>query len=274
MELIIEAGGTSSSFYTLKGNNISEYNSSGFNPNSHTWAEFNHLLSGVPDTDFSAVHYYGAGAGTPGIKNKIKELLAARFNARLIHIHSDLLGAARACLGHSPGLIAILGTGTSIARYDGQQLHFKTLSGGFLIGDPGSGFELGRKLALAWLSDDLPEILKQSLESYCGADALEFRNRVYASKTPVRDIADLCKWAGLHRNNPEILRLIEENFIAFREHLFSKFPEAGHLPVGFCGSIAFHFKEILTKTLSLSEEQSVTFLQKAGPGLCQYHAKL
>src|SRR5690606_28868967 len=92
------------------------------------------LAAALHPADIGELCYYGAGiAGLPQAQH-VAALLSTYFPSAVIHVHSDLLGAARAACGHTPGTAAILGTGSHAAVFDGREIRRQAQSLGYILG--------------------------------------------------------------------------------------------------------------------------------------------
>ena len=84
-------------------------------------------------------YFYGSGC----IKEMVQPMEAileeafAEYNVHF-NVYNDLLGAARAACGITPGIACILGTGANSCLYDGKQIVENTPPLGFILGDEGS----------------------------------------------------------------------------------------------------------------------------------------
>ena len=64
----------------------------------------------------------------------------------LIEVDTDMLAAAKASCGRSPGIVCIMGTGSNSCFYDGEKITANVSPLGFILGDEGSGAVLGKLL--------------------------------------------------------------------------------------------------------------------------------
>ena len=67
------------------------------------------------------------------------EILEDYFPGASIECASDLLAAARALWGDTPGIVAILGTGSNSCSYNGVSITGNVPPGGYILGDEGGG---------------------------------------------------------------------------------------------------------------------------------------
>ena len=114
---------------------------------------------------------------------------------------SEARAAYRGALISGAGMLSLLGTGSFVyaQEADGRAHHYGGL--GPLLGDEGSGFDIGRALlASALLGDLAPEPRDRVLEAAARAlnvpDARSVLYAVYTHRWPRREIASLSRLAG------------------------------------------------------------------------------
>ena len=152
MILIADSGSTKTDWVLYSnGAIVTRIRTQGLNPTQQTTEDILNILSaelvgnietGAPEKIF----FYGAGCAYEIADNRMKKALEQYFVTRDIHIHSDLLAAARALCGHEEGIACILGTGSNSCLFDGEKIIDNTPSLGYILGDEGSGAHLGRQL--------------------------------------------------------------------------------------------------------------------------------
>ncbi len=271
MDLIIEAGGSKTTFFFQNEGNLVKISKEGFNPSIHAFSHLKLLLRDLSSYHFTSVFYYGAGVTSPENIDNVRKIIVDSFRPNRFEVASDLMGAARACLGNNEGVINILGTGSATAWYDGSNLDQRVISGGYLIGDHGSGFELGRKIASLWLTGMLTPDLALDLEHFCKANALEFRKRVYTSAYPVKEVAHLTHWILRHKDEPLVQALVQEHFETFARFHLERYTDKERTKVAFCGGLAHFFKDQIEQIIKPWIFNAPIFVQEAGPGLCDFH---
>ncbi|MEJ7665501.1 MAG: hypothetical protein WKG07_41240 [Hymenobacter sp.] len=118
-----------------------------------------------------------------------------------MEVTEDLLAAARALLGHTPGFAAILGTGTNSCIYNGQKIAHNVDSLGYFLGDEGSGSLLGKRLLRDYMRNLLPDGLQEALqEEYQLGHRNDIIDRLYNQPLPNRFLASFAKFAYDHNN--------------------------------------------------------------------------
>ena len=151
----------------------------------------NELLPQMPEEVLiDAIYFYGAGC-TPEKSPIIQRTLSHCFPQCTIEVNSDLLGAARALCGKSPGIACILGTGSNSCFYDGQQITSNVSPLGYILGDEGSGAVLGKRLVGDCLKKQLPEHICHSFLDTFGLTPAQIIEKVYRQPQANRFLASL-----------------------------------------------------------------------------------
>lgn len=222
-------------------------------------------------TPFDAIYFYGAGC-RPDQCGRMAGLLLAAIPAEKAEVASDLLGAARALCGDDEGIVAILGTGSGSAVYDGKGFTQQTPSLGFILGDEGSGAVLGRRLLGDVFKRQLDADVLEVFDSECGVKAGEAIRRVYRESAPNRYLAQFTRFLAAHRDNASVHHLLVNEFQRF----FNRNCEAYHrkdLAVNFVGSLAQVFKDELKEAADSLGFKVGCVLRTPTESLVDYHIK-
>lgn len=216
------------------------------------FAKAKSLLKPVATVD--EIYYYGAGCATPLICKKIKDALMETWatsghplSDEDIHVDSDLLGAARALLGHKPGIACILGTGSNSCLFDGEKITHNVPSLGFILGDEGSGAALGKRLISDAFKGQLPKLVRDNFLSLYELTQEEILDYTYRRPAANRFLASLVPFLKDHLWNPYVYSLVREEFKSFLKRNVSLYPGSHSLPLSFTGSIAYIFSDILSE---------------------------
>ena len=230
------------------------------------------------------VFFYGAGC-TPKKKIFVQRALEGVFKKAEVFVASDMLGAARGLLGHNAGVACILGTGSGSCFYDGENIEWCVPSLGYILGDEGSAAVLGKRLVSDLLKNqldgvqntdrctdrvqtELPSLKERFFEEYqtSMADIIE---HVYRQPFPNRFLAKLSRFCADHIDNPHIHALVYDHFVQFiRRNLVQYKTDQ---PIGFVGSIAYYYKDILAEAMQAEGLLLGTILQDPIEGLKEYH---
>jgi len=226
-------------------------------------------------TDVEAVYFYGSGCAGERIPY-MQEALHRFFESKIdVEVYSDLLGAARALYGRGRGLACIVGTGAIACRYDGATGEMRSASSlGYILGDEGSGCNLGRLLLADYLKQQMPADISERFEAKFGKiTPVQAIEHVYRLPFPNRYLASFAPFIGENLQAVYIHDLAYNGLDAFyRRNIARLEPEAGE-PVAFVGSVAFHLKAILAEVAMQHGFTLGTVVQSPIDGLCAYHAE-
>lgn len=228
------------------------------------------------------IFYYGAGCATPAICRKIKDALISTWMSNedsssdpdaeaRVEVESDLLGAARALLGCSPGIACILGTGSNSCLYDGQKIVSNVPSLGFILGDEGSGAALGKRLVADAFKGQLPELVRDNFLNLYELTLEEILDYTYRRPAANRFLASLVPFLKDHLWNPYVYSLVREEFKAFLKRNVTLYPGSHSLSLSFTGSIAFHFADILREAAEIQGLKVGKIEKNPMNGLIAFH---
>jgi len=253
MKLIVDAGSTKIEWAVLEeGGRIQRVTTQGFNPNYASQEVFGAILHELPDRFVEAeeLYYYGSGCGSEANRQLLFQMLSHAFPKTTIQVGTDLLGACHAVLGHEKGIACILGTGANSCVFDGSEITHQAVSLGYLVGDEGSGCYIGRKLTRAYFYELMPAELKLEFDHTYHLDIKEFIDKVYHQPAASKYLAGFTKFAGDHVDHPFIQNLVKDCFADFIKVFLLRYEECRTLPVGFVGSVAYHFQGLLQECLA------------------------
>ena len=229
------------------------------------------LLPGLPPETAGAVHFYGAGCRGEGAR-RLAALLTEVTGCSCVTVETDLLAAARATCGREAGWAAILGTGSNSSLYDGRRLTEGIPALGYVLGDEGSGAALGRRLLADAMKRQLPADLAAAFEAECGTTVDELLRRVYREPLANRFLASFAPFLSRHRSHPAVQALLAGEFRRFFRRNLAPLGRRD-LPVGFVGSVAWHFADEL-RSAAHAEGYRVASIERSPlDGLRHYHGE-
>ena len=277
MILISDSGSTKTDWVLLEGDLVVlRVKTQGINPTQQRCEDIVEILRGelkpqLEGKEPEKIFFYGAGCAYEEANSRMRKALESLFLTKEIEINSDLLAAARSLCGHEEGIACILGTGSNSCHYNGKEIVDNIPPLGFILGDEGSGATLGRQLVNGCLKRQFsPDICTKFLEQY-NLDVAKILERVYREPMPGRFLASLAPFLYENRSNPEIHKMLVENFVTFFKHNSMAYRRSW-LPIHFVGGIANNFQEelkVAAESLGLSIGNIVESPMK---GLIEYHA--
>ncbi len=279
MRLIADSGSTKTAWRLIKNEiTIIPLETIGYSPQYITTEEMIDDLKAtllsqltVSTDSISEIYFYGTGCSTPRTIGIIQLALENVFKKAKVIVLHDLLAAARALCGHSPGIACILGTGANACLYDGSSIIDNIPSVGFMLGDEGSGGYLGKKLIRAYFYRELPTDLETAFAEQYQLTRDEMLLQVYKKPSPNRYLASYTKFLSLHLSHPFVWQLVHASFQDFLDAMVLKYDKVHHLPIYFLGSIAVHFQPVLEAVLKENNLQFGGVIDNPVEKLVQYH---
>ena len=275
IKVIAESSSTRTEWALVQGDKIIEHAyTEGLNPFFQTRREISHIIRlGLPLEFFkrrwSHVYYYGAGCSNPE-KNKIVESsLVAQFKTP-VTVDSDLVGATRGLLVHEPGLACILGTGSNSCLYDGNQIIKHVRSGGYILGDEGSGAAMGRLFIGDLLKGFVPSDIRDSFVEKFNLNVDLLMDEVYNNPHANRNLRNYGVFLSEHLQNEYVYQLVFNEISRFFERTILQYDYQSYA-INFVGSVACQFSEVLLSVASKYGANIKKIVRASMPGLVIYH---
>ena len=275
--LIADSGSTKTEWVLVKKEGERKYCSSdGLNPYFRTFGQLSEAIrKGVKkelkDIRVDKIYFYGSGSGNESRKAILGNAIRENFNEAEITIESDLLGAAIACFGQKKGIACILGTGSNTCVYDGKKIEKGIPSLGFVLGDEGSGGYFGKRILNGYYYKTMPADLREAIEETSDMSLEGILHKVYEEPQANRFVASFSKILGTYKDHPYIQEMVKKGFEAFAEKQLAYFEESKSLGVGFVGSIASVYQDILEDVLSKQGMTLSVVIRKPLERLIDFH---
>jgi glucosamine kinase len=217
--------------------------------------------------------FYGSGCSSEISIKKVTSAIKKILPTINIEIQHDLLGAARALYGNGTGIASILGTGASSCLFVNGKILEAVPSLGFLLGDEGSGLHLGRLLLNAFFKKNLPPHLYEAFQKKYKLVLADFISHLYSHPKPNSFIASFVPFMVENKDESAIKELVEAAFDEFINQIILKYSDCHNYELGFVGSVAYLFSDLLTKK---ADEYGLTIgkiIQTPIEGLVEFHSK-
>lgn len=276
--LIADSGSTKTQWNLVsKDKKIKESFSIGINPyfisKDQIIENLNHHFTDIEEREgVEQLFFYGAGCTLAEKCSIVYSALKEVFVNANIEVDSDLLASARAVFGNSQGISCILGTGSNVAVYDGEKFIDNINSLGYALGDQASGAYIGKELVRAYFQAEMPKELRTKFKNYFKIELATVLDNVYKQNFPNRYLAGFAPFASKNIENEFIENLITKGikeFIIFQ--LGSLNFDKSQYDIGFVGSVAYYFKDILTNQLKLNGYNVGKIIKAPIEGLLEYH---
>ncbi len=277
MNKLIADSGSTKTAWKLIGNSgeIKNIKTSGLNPYAMPEESIRQEIENVlfPETgaNIEQIYFFGAGIVNAEKGEIIRRALNCMYPEAKVETASDVLGAAKALFGDKAGIACILGTGSNACLYDGTQVALGISPLGFILGDEGSGSVMGRKLLGDYFKEVMPADLRSEFGRRFGVTREEALARVYRTEKPNQFLAQFVPFLSGHSDSAYCREFVRQNFVDFFERNVTKLPDFHKYPLGFVGSVAYYFSEILKDTASYYGFNEITILKDPIDGLESYY---
>lgn len=279
MMLIADSGASKTDWACVKKGTDTRitFQSQGYNPNYISGPQIvedikANLPEGFPVDDVHEIYFYGAGV-TPLQYPFMEETLRKVFpQAHKAFIAMDTLASCRALLQTEPGFAAILGTGANTCLYDGCNEGLNVDSCGFILGDEGSGGNLGKRMITDFIRHNMPQRVYDKVAAELGHNNDELLDIIYTKPFPNRFCAQYARF--IHDNldfDPYFPELVTDAFRQFFKLIVTHYPDYTSYRFNAVGSVAYYFKDMLKPVVEEFGMEMGTILKAPLEGLIKYH---
>lgn len=284
MILIVDGGSTKCDWISVdnKGQQLQEkIRTSGLNPEILKEKKLYKILKNNEalmnsQNDVSHVFFYGAGCGTEKPRLLLKRILQEFFTNAEVEVSEDTMAAVRATLNHDDeaAVVCILGTGSNCSYYDGERLHQRVTSLGYILMDDASGNYFGKQLIRDYYFNQMPEAIRVSFADTYNMDADFIKNNLYKESSPNAYLANFAEFLFLNKETVYIENMIKDGIRVFARNMIFQFrAEVEKVPVHFAGSIAYFSKDQIIEVGAEMGFKVGNFVRRPIEGLVAYHTK-
>lgn len=277
MKLIIDCGSTKADWVIIDGVNIlKRFKTEGFNPNYTDKDTITKIILNESSykeyvSSISKIYFYGSGCGNMDNRIKVKEILESLFVGSDVEVTHDMMAACRSVLGNESGVVCILGTGSNSCYYDGETITEQSVSLGYILGDEGSGSYIGKKLLRDYCYKIMPEDLCLKFENEYDVKLETVIRSTYHSAQVSKYFASFAKFAYDNIDNKYIYDLCSRCFDEFIDNFVTRYESVKKRDVGFVGSIAFYFQDIIKERLERRGFVLGKIVKEPIDGLIEFH---
>ncbi len=279
MKLLVDSGATKADWIALdeNGDRLFTTQTLGLSPEVINREEALERLEARFDiynnrNEVSSLFFYGAGCGTDRMKKFMTEVFREFFPNAEVSVKEDTYAAAYATNPtNEKSIVCILGTGSNCSYFDGEELHQKVQSLGYIAMDDCSGNRFGRDLIRSYYFNKMPKELAAKFEKEYNLDADVIKHNLYKEPNPNAYLATFAKFLIQHKDNAFIKGLITDAMQVFVDNYITQYDNAHEVPVHFVGSIAFYLKAELAEVLGKNNLKIGNVLRRPIDGLIEYH---
>ncbi|XOD67005.1 MAG: ATPase [Flavobacteriales bacterium Tduv] len=221
--------------------------------------------------ELTHVFFYGAGCSAPHYNEIIKKGLDKVFSKSENLVEHDLLAAAYACFQSEPVIACILGTGSNSCYFDGKKLREETPSLSFILGDEGSGSNLGKRIIRAYFLKKLPKYLSEYFDNQFNLTQYKLDKNVYNNPFANAYLASFSSFVVEYRNDPFIQMMIYDSLNEFILNQILVYPESKSVQLNFIGSIAHYYEDTLVSVASEYHLKIGDIIKKPIDNIVNYH---
>jgi glucosamine kinase len=263
MILVADSGSSKTDWLlTLPEHEAQEFRTPGLNPYFLTEKEIVKIMQDKAadlvaySNNIKEIYFFGAGCSSPDRHEIVSNALSILFPKAYISVDSDLLGSAYATCGHEKGLCCVLGTGSNISFFDGEEIHSGQHGLGFVLGDEGSGTWFGKALITDFLYGNMPADIQALFDETYGLDKEKVINNVYMKAGANAYLASFAKFIYKIRSTDYGQALLKRGLTEFIDTNIKSYPQYHRCKCNFVGSIAYVFSDEL-KALCTESQISV-----------------
>jgi glucosamine kinase len=252
MILVADSGSSKTDWLlSLPKHGVKEFSTPGLNPYFLTEKEIVKVLQDKAadliaySNKITEIYFFGAGCSSPDRHEIVSNALSTLFPKAYISVDSDLLGSAYATCGHEKGLCCVLGTGSNISFFDGEEIHSGQHGLGFVLGDEGSGTWFGKAMVTDFLYGNMPADIHSLFDLAYGLDKEIVINNVYLKAGANSYLAAFAKFLNGIYTTPYGRSLLNKGLSEFVETNIKSYPQYHKYKCNFVGSIAYVFADEL-----------------------------
>ncbi len=252
MILVADSGSSKTDWLlSISENETKQFKTAGLNPYFLTEKEIVKILQEqaaemiANAADIKEIYFFGAGCSSPDRHEIVSNALSQFFTKSYISIDNDLLGCAYATCGHEKGICCVLGTGSNISYFDGEDIHAGKHGLGFVLGDEGAGTWFGKALITDFMYGNMPYEISARFNDEYHLDKEAIIKNVYQTPNPNTYLAAFSRFLGIIRQTEYAQKLLRSGLIEFIETNIKSYPQYHRYKCHFVGSIAYVFEDEL-----------------------------
>ncbi|MGN6637673.1 MAG: N-acetylglucosamine kinase [Mucilaginibacter sp.] len=260
MILVADSGSSKTDWLlAVPGQKPVEFKTGGLNPYFLTEKEMVKILHDqgadmvARASDISEIYFFGAGCSSPDRHEIVSNAISHLFPKAYISVDSDLLGSAYATCGNEKGLCCVLGTGSNISFFDGEEVYAGKHGLGYVLGDEGSGTWFGKALITDFMYGNMPGDVHDLFNEQYKLTKEQVIYNVYQKPGGNSYLAAFAKFMNKIRDCQYGQELLAKGFLEFIETNIKSYPQYHRYKCHFVGSIAYVFSGELKRLCESNE---------------------
>lgn len=269
MLLIADSGSTKCDWVLFKNDtdNPIKIRTKGLNPSVLAKKDLYEIITQCEElleykNNIDRVFFFGAGCSSKETNLIIEKIFSEVFiNAKAV-VKEDTMAAVWATT-NSPAVVCILGTGSNCCYYDGEEVHLKVPSLGYVLMDECSGNYFGKELLRAYYFNRMPSELKVKFEEQYLVSVEDVLRDIYQNSTPNEYLAQYAMFLFQNKEHQFIKNILLEGIENFVEnHILQYKEELKTVPICFVGSIAYYAQDEIKEVLQSKGLSSSVFVRR------------
>jgi len=284
MILIVDSGSTKSDWIAIDNNGkqlLEKLRTKGLNPEILKEEKLKKIIKKNPDLkanrkEVTHVFFYGAGCGTDRGKELVNNALEEVFPNAIIKVDEDTMAAVYGTINHDneAAVVCILGTGSNCSYFDGNKLHQRVQSLGYILMDDAAGNYFGKELIRDYYFNNMPQDIKVAFGSKYNLEADYIKYNIYKQPNPNAYLANFAEFMFLNKDSDYILELIKKGIRIFVKNYIMQYKEEiKTVPVHFAGSIAYFSQDQIKEVAKEMGFTAGNFERRPIEGLVAFHTK-
>ena len=276
MILIADSGSTKTDWRLIRDNSeVSSFSTIGFNPYIiDEKAIIQELVASdlsVVKHEIKEVFFYGAGCSTDKNNNIVLGALTSFFINASVDVNHDMLAAARAACSEKGGMVAILGTGSNSCLFNGKEIIENISALGYILGDYGSGADIGKSFIKAYLEKELPKEIATDFFKQNQLSATDILDAVYKKELPNRFLANFSQFVYQNIQHPYMIALVKARLVLFFEKNICKYSNFKSHKLHLVGSVAFVYQDLIRDAAKQYNVEIDKIIKQPIDGLVTFH---
>jgi len=223
------------------------------------------------------IFFYGAGCGTEKPRLLLKSIIEEYFTNAVVEVREDTYAAVRACINtkDEAAVVCILGTGSNCSYFDGENLHQRVDSLGYILMDDASGNYFGKQLIRDYYFNKMPDTIRVAFAHKHNLEADFIKYNLYKQPNPSAYLADHAEFMFINKDSDYIKDVMRKGIQLFSKNMILQFKDelSKGVPVHFAGSIAYFSQKEIKE---VADEMGFTvgnFERRPIEGLVGFHTK-
>ncbi|TJZ62811.1 hypothetical protein FAZ15_00425 [Sphingobacterium olei] len=192
------------------------------------------------------IFFFGAGASSKDRQDKTAKIFETFFTHAKVKVDHDLAASALSTFGDEKGIIGIIGSGSNAAFYTGKKIIENNYGLGYILADEGSTNWLARQVLKDFLTDSLPNGIRERLLIKHTMDRKIILEKMYNSPNPNIFLTSFADFILENKKDPYIASIVKRGLEIFvKTYLIPLSDQYPDQTIHFTGSVANNYSDWL-----------------------------